>query len=448
MLPPVGTIDVDRGVLAFALVVSVVSGVLFGTAPALASTRLDVARALRAGGRGSTADRGTMTPRNLLAVMQIALAVMLVVGAGLFARTLVALERVDRGYDPTQLLQFEVLLRGERYDSRAGEGAFYDELFARLRALPGVTGAAAVGSLPIYGGSSASLAIRGRLEEEGTLPEVGYVVASDDLFDVMRMPLLAGRRFDERVRSDGPPMVIVSESVARRYFPAGDAVGAQVRLGPDPSEPWADVIGVVADVRLGLAEEARPTVYVNVRQDAWGGAFVLVRTTGEPRALEAAVRRELRAIDPGVPMVHVTTLSEAVSERMLSQRVWAQLMSLFAIIALTIAGIGVYGVVAFGVSARARELGVRTALGARPRDVLLMVLAQGARLAGVGVLVGIAAAALGGRALATMLYGVQPLDAWTYAMAALVIASIALVASWVPARRATRVDPLTVLRAE
>jgi predicted permease len=447
-LPPLGTIDVDPVVLLFALVTSVACGVIFGTAPALAATRLDVAKALRTGGRGHTSDRRTLAPRSVLAGAQIALAVMLLIGAGLLARTLYELQRLDRGYDPSGLLTFSVPLGGARYDSRATEGAYYDALFARLRSLPGVVAAGATGTLPLGGSSSASFAIRGRLEAEGQLPEVGYVTASDEYFEAMRIPLRAGRRFDSRDRTDATPAVIISESVARRFFPDGDALGAQVRLGPDPSEPWSTVVGIVADVRRGLADDARPTAYVNVRQDAWGGAEIVIRTARDPAALIPAVRRELRALDPGVPMVDVQPLTESVRDRLASKRLWAQLMLLFAAVALTLSAIGVYGVIAYGVTARAKELGVRAALGATPREVLSLVLSRGARLAAVGLVLGMLGAAASGRLLATQLYGVRALDGWTYGAAAALIGLIALAASYVPARRAMRVDPVTVLRAE
>ncbi len=448
VLPPLGTIDVDRGVLLFALAVSVTSGVLFGTAPSLAATRLDVARTLRSAGRTATGGRDVLAPRSVLAAAQIALAVMLLVGAGLFARTLLALQRVERGYDPTQLLTFGVQLGGDRYDSRAAEARFYDELAERLHALAGVEAVGATGTLPLGGGSSASLAIRGRLEAEGSLPEVGYVTASDEYFRAMRIPLRAGRFFEPRDLTDAPPVVIVSEGIARRYFPDGDAVGSRVRLGPDPSEPWSEIVGVVADVRRGLSSEPRPTVYANVRQDAWGGARIVVRTSGDPRALTESIRRQLRAIDAGVPMVNPQLVTEAIETRLSSRVLWARLMTLFAAVALSLSAIGVYGVISYGVTARARELGVRAALGASPRDVLRLVLGRGVRLAVVGVAAGVAGAALGGRALGSILYGVSPLDGATFAAASLVIALIALVASYVPARRAMRVDPVTVLRAE
>jgi predicted permease len=448
VLPPLGTIDVDPGVLLFALTMSVASGVLFGTAPSLAATRLDVARTLRSAGRTATGGRDVLAPRSALAAVQIALAVMLLIGAGLFARTLLALQQVERGYDPTQLLTFGVQLGGERYDSRAAEARFYDELVERLHALPGVAAVGATGTLPLGGGSSASLAIRGRLEAEGSLPEVGYVTASDEYFRAMRIPLRAGRFFEPHDRTESPPVVIVSEAIARSYFPAGDAVGSRVRLGPDPSEPWSEIVGVVADVRRGLSDDSRPTVYANVRQDAWGGAQVVVRTTGDPRSVTESVRGQLRSIDAGVPMVNPQLVTDAIENRLSSRVLWVRLMTLFAGVALVLAAIGVYGVISYGVTARARELGVRAALGASPRDVLGLVLRRGAWLAMVGVAAGVAGAALGGRALGSILYGVSPLDAATFVAASLVIAAIALLASYVPARRAMRVDPVTVLRAE
>jgi predicted permease len=294
----------------------------------------------------------------------------------------------------------------------------------------------------------ASLAIEGRAPTSERLPEVGYQPVSDDLFRAMGIPLKQGRTFGPGDHNDAPKVVVLSEKLAREFWPNANPLGARIRLGPDPSAPWHEVVGVVGDVRMGVADEARATAYVSARQDHWGGMAVVVRTTGDPMALVPAVRREIRAIDPTLPLSAVSTMQQVRSERMADRRLPMQLMVAFALLALALAAVGVYGVMAYSVAARTREIGVRVALGALPRTVFGMIVRQGLTAAAIGLAVGLLGAAALGKVLTKLLYGVTPTDVSTFATAAAVLLGVVLVACLVPARRAVRIDPLEALRSE
>jgi hypothetical protein len=243
-------------------------------------------------------------------------------------------------------------------------------------------------------------------------------------------------------------VVILSESAARAFWPNGDPIGARIRLGPNPNDPWNTVVGVVGDVRIGAAGDARPTAYVSARQDHWGGMAIVVRTSVDPMSLLPAVRREVRAIDPTIPVAEAHSMKQVQSLVLSDRRLPMQLMSVFAFAALVLAAVGVYGVMAYSVAARTREIGVRVALGARPSDVFGMVVRQGMRSAAIGLTAGLLGAAALGRVLTTLLYGVRPTDGVTFAAVAVVLLLVVLAACVVPARRAVRVDPLEALRSE
>jgi len=346
------------------------------------------------------------------------------------------------------VLTFEVNLAGPRYTSNDAEDQFFDALYTRLRALPGVSAVGGSGNIPLRGGSMASLAIHGRPQPEGKLPEVGYQPVSDDLFRAMGMALKRGRTFNAGDNGSAPRVVILSEGLARAFWPNADPIGARIRLGPNPTEPWNTVVGIVGDVRLGVAGDPRPTAYVSSRQDHWGGAAVVVRTAGDPMALLPAVRREMKALDVTLPIGSPASMSDVKSNRLADRRLPMQLMIAFALLALTLAAVGVYGVMAYSVAARTREIGVRVALGAQPRNVFGMVLRQGLGAAVVGLTLGLLGAAALGRVLAKLLYGVTPTDALTFVAVAAVLLAVTLVACFIPARRAVRVDPLEALRSE
>jgi putative ABC transport system permease protein len=447
MLPAASQIAADGRVLVTALLVTIACGVIFGLIPAFAASR-GMHGALKDATRGTSAGVGRYRLRSALVTGQLALAVVLLVGAGLLVRSLLRLQQTDLGYSVDSVLTFEVNLAGERYREAAGQDRFFDALYTRVAALPGVIAVGGSGTIPLRGGSMASLAIEGRSLPEGKLPEIGYQPVSDDLFRAMGIPLKQGRVFGPGDHDSAPGVVVLSELLARTFWPNASPIGARIRLGPDPSQPWSEVVGVVGDVRVGVAGDVRGMAYVSARQDHWGGAAVVVRTTGDPRALLPAVRREMKALDPTLPVGEPASMREVQSQRLTDRRVPMQLMAVFALLALTLAAVGVYGVMAYSVAARTREIGVRVALGAQPRNVFGMILRQGLGAALVGLAIGLVGAAALGRVLTKLLFGVTPTDAPTFIGVAVLLLLVTVAACLIPARRAVRVDPLDALRSE
>jgi putative ABC transport system permease protein len=446
-LPAAGQVTVDATVLLTALLVTVASGVVFGLVPAVAASR-GIQLALKDAGRGASGGVSRHRMRTVLVTGQLALAVMLLVGAGLLVRSLVGLQNRDLGYSIDSTLTFEVILVGDRYDNTAAQDQFFDALYTRIAGLPGVVAVGGSGNIPMRGGAMASLAIDGRPQPEGKLPEVGYQPASDDLFKAMGVPLKRGRVFGPQDHKDAPPVVILSESLTRAFWPNADPIGARVRLGPNPNDPWMTVVGVVGDVNMGVADNSRPTAYVSGRQDHWGGMAIVVRTSTDPVSLLPVVRREVRAIDPTIPVAEAHSMKQVQSIQLTDRRLPMQLMAAFALLALVLAAVGVYGVMAYSVAARTREIGVRVALGAQPKNVFGMVVRQGLGTAGAGLTLGLLGAAALGRVLTSLLYGVKPTDAPTLIGVAGGLLAVVLAACLVPARRAVRVDPLEALRSE
>jgi predicted permease len=447
-VPKSVTATIDLGVLAFTFASALGSVVLFGVAPAIIGAR-GAGHVLRDAGRASTAGSARQRLRSTLVAGQIALAVVLLIGAGLLVRTLIQLQRSNLGYSTTGLVSFTIGLPGARYSDGAKQDQFFAALLERMRAIPGVVSAGTIGTVPLNGGASASLAIDGRpAPADGRLPEVGYVPTSDTYFETMRIPLVRGRPFDARDTDKSPPVVLLSESVAKRFWPNGDAIGARVRLGPNPSDPWSEVVGIVGDVRRAPDADIVPTAYVSDKQDHWGSASVVLRVTGSPTPYLARIPREVQAIDPLLPVIDAAPMQELFRRRVANRRLPMQLMSGFAALALLLAAIGVYGVMAFSVAARTREFGIRMALGARRERVLAMVLRQGIGSAIAGLAIGTIGAFWLMRLLAKLLYGVRPADPLTFALVAIVMLTVTLAAALIPARRATRVDPVVALRNE
>ena len=447
MMPAANQVAVDGTVLLSAIVVTLISGAVFGLIPAVAASR-GMHGALKDATRGSSGGVARHRMRSVLVTGQLALAVVLLVGAGLLVRSLQRLQQTDLGYSTDSVLTFEVNLSGQRYGTEESQDQFFDALYSRLAALPGVTAVGGSGNIPLRGGASSSLAIDGQPLPEGKLPEVGYQPVSDDLFKAMGVALKRGRAFSASDRNTSPKVAILSEGLARKFWPNADPIGARIRLGPNPSAPWMTIVGVVGDVRMGVSGEPRPTAYVSSRQDHWGGAAVVVRTTGDPMALLPAVRRELKAIDATLPVGSPASMKDVKSSQLADRRLPMQLMIAFALLALTLAAVGVYGVMAYSVAARTREIGVRVALGAQPSSVFGMVVRQGLSAAVIGLTIGLVGAAALGRLLTKLLYGVGATDAVTFIVVAGVLLAVTLAACLVPARRALRVDPLEALRAE
>ncbi len=449
-LPAMFHAAIDGRVLLFSLALAVLTGVLFGLAPALGVARTDLHDSLKEGGRGASGGRGRERLRRSLAIAQIALAAMLLVGSGLLLRSFSNLIHGRIGFAPDHVLTAQLRAAGERYDSAAAVNRFYESVLRDLAAQPGVIAAGAATMLPTQGSVGTSLRIVGEPVDEAHLPDLGYIAVRGAYFAAMRIPLMAGRLFDSADRPDGPPVALINQTAARRFFPRGDAVGRRIRIGPDPHSTPITIVGVVGDIRdEGLGVPPRPTLFADHTQQAWDRSMSLVvRTAGDPRSIEPSLRQAVHAADPLLAVRNVMPLEDVLGASLAARRFSLGLVSCFAAIALLLAAVGVYGVLSYGVSARTREFGVRMALGATSRDVLLLVLRQGLGWSLFGLALGLVGAVSAGRLVAGLLYGVGAVDAPTYGLVAVGLLVVVAVACAVPAWRAARVDPLTSMRAD
>jgi putative ABC transport system permease protein len=451
-IPRLDEVAIDGVVLAVTAVVVLATGVAFGLVPALQSSRPDVFAALREGGRGGTAGQRGHLLRRLLAGAQVALVVVLLAGAGLLIRSFVELQRVRLGFRPDHLLTMEVALPAAKYQTGPQRVAFYDALVERVRLLPGVEGAGAISSIFLSSTpNSTTFTIEGRARTPDIDNlEVPLDAVTSDYFRVMGIPLVRGRAFTTQDRADAPPVVIVNETMARRFWPDEDPVGKRFKYGGVESDaPWMTIVGVVGDMRrTGYDAPVRAETFLPVAQNPTPWITLVVRTTGAPLALAGTVRRAVRAIDPDQPVYAVKSIDERLSEMVAQRRFSMSLLGTFAGVALVLGLVGVYGVTSYLVAQRTREVGLRIALGANPRQVVGMVVGQGMRVAAVGLALGIAAALAVTRLMAGLLYGVSPTDLGTLAAVTALLAASTLLANYIPARRAARVDPLAALRSE
>ena len=449
-LPRKAEISVDGVTLAFTALVAVASGLAAGLLPAFRFSRPDVQGDLKGTAQGMARSAGHRMQRGLV-VAQMALALVLLVGAGLLTNSLVRLMRVDPGFDSRNLLTVGVVLPGDRYTAPAEVAAFYDRLIQRVDALPGVTSAAAAWAIP-FGGSygSTGITVEGQPTTTADRPLISMLPVRGDYFGTMKMRLIEGRLVGDAERPEGPQVVVINEGMAKRFWPGQSAVGKRFRRGsPEENRPWITVAGVVADVKEALDTVPGLQGYWPFAQMAWARDLTLViRTAGDPLAIIPAVRNEVRAADASVPVVSTTTMQQLMSESVSEPRFRTLVVLSFAGVACLLALVGIYGVMAFVVAERTHEIGVRMALGAAQGGVMRHVLGQGLRLTVVGIIIGLGGAFLATRAIQSMLFGIGALDPMTYLLVVLVLTTVAMVACWVPARRASRVDPLVALRGD
>ena len=447
-IPRLESAGLDARVVAFAAIVSLATGVLFGMLPALASARVSLADAARAGGRSTG---GGQRARGALMIAEIALALVLVVAAGLLLRSFVTLTSQSTGFDTRGLITGNLTLSSDRYASVASRIALFEQLEERVRTLPGVRAVALTTDLPI-GGSPIfhNLAFEGRPVQPGTEPEVYYRGVNPGYFQALGIALMNGRPFTSQDRDGAPLVAIVNQSFARQYYPGEEVVGKRIRWASGDGT-WITIVGVSADVRaLSLDQDEVPAVHVPYAQEQmpWRRWMdVAVRAEGDAAALIPAVRAELSRLDRNVPLARARTMDDVIKESMAERRFNLFLLGGFAVLALALAAAGTYGVMSYAVLQRTRELGIRIALGARPADVLRLVVGRGMGLAAAGVVLGICAALPLTRLIAGMLFQTPATDMATFAAAAFVLLLSAFAASYVPARRAMRVDPLSALRS-
>jgi putative ABC transport system permease protein len=440
-LPRIEEIRIDRSVLAFALTVSLLTGLLFGLAPARQATRVDLQEALKEGG-GSSAGRRKLL-RGLLVVSEIALSLILLVGAGLLGRSLLALLSVDPGFRTENLMTMELSLPQYKYRQEQQQTEFFQQLLERAESLPGVRAVALTTILPLSGNESKnSFTIEGRDSDGKNWARLQTI--SPDYFRTMSIPLLNGRPFSTHdAKAGAPDVVIINEIMAQRFWPDQDPVGKRILFGDSGST----IVGVVGNIRhTGLGAEHEPEMYLPVESSR---TMVLVaRADSEAIALAAPLRALVHSIDKDQPVENVRTMEEVVSRSVAQPRFLAILLSVFATLALALAAVGVYGVMAFSVAQRTREMGIRMALGAQPRDILRLVLGQGMVLAIIGVAAGLLGSFAITRLMSSLLYRVSATDPITFIVISLLLTGVALGASFMPARRALKVDPMVALRHE
>jgi predicted permease len=442
--------EVDWRVLAYALALAACTGVLFALVPAVRAVRRAAAPALRDGGRGASA--GGRRLRDGLVVAELALSLVLLAGAGLMAKSMQRLQSTDPGFQPAGVLAARLRLGGPAYDAPAARAALLDRAAERLRVLPGVAAVSATSAAPLGGTNQTSrFAVEGREVARDEQPSAETRAVRAGYFAALRVPLVRGRDFtDAEARDTAARVVVVNETMAARWWPGRDPLGMRVSFGGGGADaPWRTVVGVARDVRQrGLGRAAEEQVYLPYASFGGRDVTLLVRAGDDPGALAPAVRRELAALDAGLPVPEAETMRAVVHRSLWLQRLYGALFGAFAGAAVLLAVVGVYGVIAYALAQRVRELGVRLALGARPRDVAALLLRDGARLAALGLGAGLPLALLVTGALRAALHGVSPRDPAVLVGVTALLGAATLLASWVPARRAARVDPIVALRQD
>jgi predicted permease len=449
IIPGWDKIAINAPVLLFTTAVALGTGLLFGFLPALAASRLNVNDTLKEGAPSAGGGRRRGLLRNALIVSEVALSLALLATAGLMMKSFVRLERVSPGFNPDRMVTMFAALPDAKYTSDPQAVSFYEQLIERVQNLPGVQNASVANLLPLSGMNETwSIRIEGRPEPKpGQDPDANYRTVGNSYFRTMQIPVLRGREFSSEDSAKGQPVVAVNEAFAARYWPGEDALGKRMKLaGPPEKEPWRTVVAVVGNIRNRLELPARPEMYFPLRQQVEYTAALIVRTNVDPRSMEESVRAQVTALDRDLPVFNVSTMDDLRAVSVLPQRIGGTLMTAFAGFALVLAAIGLFGVIACAVGERTREIGIRIALGAKPREIFRLVVGQGMVLALVGLLVGLPLALGMGRAVAGLLYGIAPNDFGTFAGVAAMLAAVALAACYIPARRAMRVDPVIALR--
>ena len=437
----------DSHVLLFTLGLALLTGIIFGLAPAIKASRADIAEALNAGGRSGSATWSRGPLRSILIVSEVALALITLVGAGLFIRSMQNAQKTDIGMESKRLFVMAVDLGALHYDEAHGQ-QFYRDAIQRATASPMVQAAAVASNLPLGGGLGRTVFPEGKDETSGyrgTLTQLNDV--SPNFFETLRISLKNGRTFNDLDKSNTTPVAVISEAMARHFWPGEDAVGKRFHFFGDTK--LLQVVGVVGDTVVNqIGEDPQPLAYLPLTQDYPPAATIQVRTAGDPGAVVATVRNQIQSLDHNLAITNVQTIEEVLNQGLWAPRMAAALLTLFGGLALILAAVGVYGVLSYSVNQQTREIGIRMALGATPAEVMRWVVAQGLLLAGVGVLIGVIAGLALMRYISSLLFGISTHDPQTFALVAMVLALVALLACYVPARRATKVNPVVALRYE
>ncbi|HXW99947.1 MAG TPA: ABC transporter permease [Candidatus Acidoferrales bacterium] len=445
-LPPGIPIGMDYRVLLFTLVISIFAGIIFGTIPALQLARSDPNSSLRDQGRGLSVSRSHAQMKNLLVVSQVALSLLLVIGSGLLLRSFVRLLRVDPGFDARNVLTMDISLPTVKYSKPDQQIAFFDEVLRRVSALPGVRNAATSATLPLHFIRIAPVLPEGQPDVPlSQRPFVDVEAVSPQWFQTLRVPLRGGRDFTAADNAQAPKVVVINETFARQFWPNDNPIGKHMIVGRWTTP--AEVVGVSADIKNnGLEPDTKPQIYLPFPQLPWGNMNLLIRTALPPRSITSAVRAQIAAVDPDQPVMKIQTVDDLMDASRSEPRFTMLLLSVFSATALVLAVIGIYGVLSYSVAQRRQEFGIRLALGAEHADILRLVVRHGLMLAAAGIVLGLIAALFLTRLMSSMLYKVGARDLTTFVLTPLLFASIAALASYLPARRATKVSPIEALR--
>ena len=438
--------SLDWRILAFVLGVTGLTGLIFGVAPALRATGMSVNTALKENSRSVVGSRSVLS--RLLLIVQVAISLVLLVGAGLFLRTLSNLRHVDVGFNPQNLVLFRVNPQLNRYDDERTK-RLYDDLAENLRAAPGVR--AVTGSNPaLLSGSvnGTGIFVQGRTYAPDSQVDINRLVVLPGFFEVMGIPVLTGRGFTERDDDKAPKVAVLNSAAVRKYFPGENPIGR--RFGSSPEEnSTMEVVGIVRDVKYNsVRDEAPPTMYVPYRQTRGGGVMMEVRTAGDAVSAMSGIREAVRRIDSNLPVMDMSTQMEQIERRFLQEKLFAQANAFFGGLAVLLAAVGLFGLMSYSVARRTNEIGIRMALGARSQDVLSLVMRESMTLVIVGIVIGLAVALGASRLVSTLLFGLAPTDTVSMAAAVLVMIVVSAIAGYLPARRASRVDPMVALHQE
>jgi putative ABC transport system permease protein len=449
-IPRADEIGISLEVLLFTMLLSLLTGLAFGIVPALQSSRSQLTEDLKEAKKGASGSVRHRRSLNALVVIEIALALVLVAGAGLMMRSFRSVLGIDPGFDPHNVLTFSAALPLATYKDQQQHVQFFERALAKIRALPGVEAPAGTFRVPIAGFATAIFSVQGKPVPTGQAPIADYRAITVGYFRAIGIRLLKGREFTERDSADAPDAVIVNEELARRSWPGEDPIGKRLQVGTELTR-WRQVVGVVGNARLsGLEAKVDPAIYVPFPQNSWPNAlrnsFIVLRTTTDPQSLIPAIRRELRSVDPTFPITQIRTMDEIVGDSLSQRRFNTALLALFAFVAVALAAVGIYGVMSYTVSQRTREMGIRMALGAKQSDITKLVTSNGARLAALGIAIGVVAAAISSRLMSSLLFGITATDPMTFVFTALLLAAVTLLASYIPSRRAARTDPIAALR--